>query len=300
MFKSGVWCNWQHNRFWSCFFWFESGYPNKDFRNDKLRQVVADFLFSTAFKFFTLVFPVMQEGLFEKIKEELVSNSDQSYAAFASALIPHLSRPMLGVRLPFLRTLARRLAKEEGRNPALVPWRMDTFEEVMLWGILLGYLDLPWSVRWKEICKFVPLMDNWSVCDSCCATYKVIRHHRADAFPDLLAYLYSIREYDQRFAVVMMMDHYLVDEYMDQVLAAWRHLQPSGYYVEMAVGWGLSVAALRYPTSTLQVLQDGNVALSVRLKACQKILESRRTPDSLRQQVRALREKLRIKNKMEP
>ena len=25
----GVWCNWQHNRFWSCFFWFESGYPNK-------------------------------------------------------------------------------------------------------------------------------------------------------------------------------------------------------------------------------------------------------------------------------
>ena len=24
----GVWCNWQHYRFWSCLSWFESGYPN--------------------------------------------------------------------------------------------------------------------------------------------------------------------------------------------------------------------------------------------------------------------------------
>ena len=26
--KFGVWCNWQHYRFWSCLSWFESGYPN--------------------------------------------------------------------------------------------------------------------------------------------------------------------------------------------------------------------------------------------------------------------------------
>lgn len=25
----GVWCNWQHYRFWSCLSWFESGYPNQ-------------------------------------------------------------------------------------------------------------------------------------------------------------------------------------------------------------------------------------------------------------------------------
>ena len=242
---------------------------------------------------------VMKEGFREKIKAELLSISDTTYAAFASALIPHLSRPMLGVRLPLLRTLARRLAKEQDHPQDLVPWEMDTFEEVMLWGMLLGYLDLPWSVRWKEICKFVPLIDNWSVCDSCCATYQAIRHHRAEAFPDLLALLDSTREFDQRFAVVMLMDHYLVDEYIDQVLAAWQRLQPSGYYVEMAVGWGLSEAALRYPTSTLQVLQDSRVALAIRLKACQKILESRRTPALLRQQVRALRVDLRIRNKKE-
>lgn len=24
----GIWCNWQHNRFWSCYSWFESEYPN--------------------------------------------------------------------------------------------------------------------------------------------------------------------------------------------------------------------------------------------------------------------------------
>ena len=32
----GIWCNWQHNRFWSCYSWFEPGYPNQDFSKNKV------------------------------------------------------------------------------------------------------------------------------------------------------------------------------------------------------------------------------------------------------------------------
>ncbi len=35
----GVWCNWQHYRFWSCLSWFESGYPNKFASVSKLQFV---------------------------------------------------------------------------------------------------------------------------------------------------------------------------------------------------------------------------------------------------------------------
>ena len=33
----GIWCNWQHNRFWSCYLWFESIYPNTVKASDFLK-----------------------------------------------------------------------------------------------------------------------------------------------------------------------------------------------------------------------------------------------------------------------
>ena len=37
----GIWCNWQHNRFWSCYFGFESRYPNKETPTVQLAFFVA-------------------------------------------------------------------------------------------------------------------------------------------------------------------------------------------------------------------------------------------------------------------
>ena len=235
----------------------------------------------------------MENTFREKLLAELTTLSDAPFAAFSSALIPHLSYPLLGVRLPQLRAIARRLAKQEGKL-LLSQWEQPVyFEEVMLRGLFLGYLDIPWALRWEEICKFVPLIDNWSVCDSCCATYQQVRAHREEVWPDLMAYLQSNREFEQRFAVVLLMDHFLVDDYLPRVLAAWTAVHPVGYYSEMAIGWGLSVAALHVPATVMELLERPDVALSIRLKACQKILESKRTSAALRAQVVALKKILR-------
>lgn len=104
------------------------------------------------------------EGLYEAVREELLSMAEPDLAKFSSGL---LRRPgedsltgtaahVLGVRLPALRRLAKRLSREdwrgylealaghisqndragkagEGAEPAPV-----SFEEVMLWGFLVG------------------------------------------------------------------------------------------------------------------------------------------------------------------
>ena len=234
----------------------------------------------------------MKEAPHLLVRKQLESLAEPGFSKFSSALIPRLSRPLIGVRLPILRNMAKAIVRDYGERWLQDDPSFDYFEEVMLYGMVLGYLPLSWPQKWKEIIKFVPWIDNWSVCDSCCATYTDVRKHRKEVFPDLLSHLESDSEFKQRFAVVMLMDHYLVDDYIVPVLAAWKNMVPAGYYVEMAIGWGLSVAALRYPEATVNVLESPVMSLSCRKKACQKILESRRSSNELREKVKLIRASL--------
>ena len=228
-----------------------------------------------------------------QLRKQLESLADERYARFSCALLPQLTRPLLGVRLPVLRSLAHELAKYDAAVLLDQVVSADTFEEVMLRGFLIGYARFSWEERWSRIQAFVPLIDNWSVCDSCCATFKEVRKHREEVWPFLLEQIASGEEFRQRFAVVLMMDYYLTDDFIAPVLEKWRQLQPAGYYAEMALGWGLSVAALHDEASTLSLLRDAQVPVTVRRKACQKILESFRSSTELRNEIKKIKSKLK-------
>lgn len=221
----------------------------------------------------------------------LEANAEPDYANFSKALIPDLKRPMLGIRIPKLRALAQSIVKSGNLGILNEKSSLCSFEEVMFYGLVIAYEKADWCKNWTDICNFVPFIDNWSVCDSCCASFKAVRCHREEAWPGLLKFLHSDDEYSQRFAVVMMMDHFLTDEYIDRVLEAWTTVRPKGHYAEMAIGWGLSVSFLSYPDKTLKVLLDERVPIVCRKKACQKILESKRTSKEGREQIKKLKSK---------
>ncbi len=217
------------------------------------------------------------------VRELLQEMGEPALASFSSALIPGLSRPLLGVRIPRLRTLARELAKTAPAEVLVsLPAADATFEEVMLYGFVLGYARLPWEEQWVHIEAFVPYMDNWALCDSCCATFTAVRKHRDEAWQALRPYAESAEEFHQRFAAIMMLDHFLCDDYIENVLNRLAAIRPAGYYATMGVGWALSVCYVKYPALTLPYLTDNNVSAEVRRTACRKILESRRTPADCR------------------
>ena len=229
----------------------------------------------------------MTEYLPEELPAQLKAMGEPSYAAFASSLLPGLSRPLLGIRLPRLKQLARNLARCNWRDILNEGLPGNTFEEVMLRGLIIGYAPMPWDDRWKEITAFADVIDNWSVCDTCCALYKEAKKHRAEVWPRLVDELHAENEFRQRFAIVMMMDHFLHD-CPEDVLAAWAQTSPCGYYAEMALGWGMAEAYLRFPDRTLPFLLDKHFPAEGRKKAFRKILESQRTTTAQRQQIKAL------------
>ena len=109
----------------------------------------------------------------DEIRRQLVERAETKYRDFSSSLIPK-SKPLLGVRLPVLRKLAKDVIKN-------MDWKREIgsyegqyediyFEEVMLRGMIIGY-----GTRKEEaeealqlLKNFIPHIDNWSVCDSFC------------------------------------------------------------------------------------------------------------------------------------
>ena len=89
----------------------------------------------------------------EYIREILEKQSEQKYREFSSSLIPN-SKPLIGVRLPELRKLAKELVKKEDWRQEIICYDGEFedvyFEEVMLRGMMIGYgtkSDIPCDLQ---------------------------------------------------------------------------------------------------------------------------------------------------------
>ena len=109
------------------------------------------------------------------IKEKLSVLAESKYQKFSSGLLPGIHN-ILGVRLPELRKIAKKLAKDDWQG-YLQNASDDSFEEIMLQGITIGYVKSELSDILPYITIFVNKIDNWSVCDSFCSGLKLPKQY---------------------------------------------------------------------------------------------------------------------------
>ena len=224
------------------------------------------------------------------LRTVLNAMAEPEFRAFTSRLLPG-TKNILGVRLPKLRKLAKRIAKGDWRA-YLGQCTEDSFEEIMLQGMVLGYLDAPLRERLSYVEDFLPKIDNWSVCDSFCSGLKIARDFPQEVWVWLLPYLSGGGEFVVRFAVVMLLTYYLDEKYIDQVLVRLDGVNHPGYYVKMAVAWAVSVCYVKFPEITHAFLRTACPLDDFTYnKALQKTIESRRIDDGMRHQLRAMKRK---------
>ncbi|MFA7190562.1 MAG: DNA alkylation repair protein [Sphaerochaetaceae bacterium] len=222
-----------------------------------------------------------------EIRAELESLSDPVYREFSSSLVPG-SQDMLGVRIPDLRRIAKRIAAVDPLQ-YLDQAPETCFEETLIKGLIIGYMKQDLEVVLDQIRLFVPKISSWSVCDSTCSTLKIARKNQ-DVFWDfLMPYLDSDRTYDVRFAVVMLMDYFIDSEHIDRVLRAFQAIGQGDYYVKMAVAWALSVCYAKFPEKTLALLSECTLDDDTFSKTVQKICESFRVDETGKEAVRTLK-----------
>lgn len=223
----------------------------------------------------------------EDVRKKLFELQDKKYQEFHSKLCPNVN-DIIGVRIPNLRKLAKQIAKE---NPQeyLKKAPQEYYEERMLQGLIIGYMKADLGERLAYLDQFVPIIDNWAVCDCCTSTYKFTDKYPKEMWEYIQKYLSSHREFELRFAIIMLMDYYLTEEYIDQVLEIYNNIQHEGYYVKMGVAWAISMAYVKFPEKTMKLLKNNHLDDFTYNKALQKMIESYQIDKETKQKLREMK-----------
>ncbi|MEE1444826.1 MAG: DNA alkylation repair protein [Blautia sp.] len=208
------------------------------------------------------------------IRSELQNHIDETYKQFHTSLVPGLTE-MMGVRIPILRELAKKAAKEDYCG-FVQDFQPEIYEEVMIRGMMIGYGKFSIGEQQRELRKFIPLIHNWAVCDSCCTTYKFMKKNQEEWFSFFEPYLNSGQEYEIRFAVVCFLDFFIREAFIDRILSCFSNIHHEGYYVKMAVAWAISVCYVKFSEKTEEFLRKNTLDDFTHNKAIQKIRESYR------------------------
>lgn len=223
----------------------------------------------------------------EELREKLFSLADEKYKKFHSSLCPGTNN-IIGIRVPILRNLACEIAKEDWRE-YLKNAKDDYYEEVMLQGMVIGLAKMEFDERIKYVKEFIPKIDNWAVCDVVCSGFKFTKKNMKEIWELLKPYLDSNKEFEIRFAVVMLLDFYITEEYIKDVLEILNNIHHDGYYVKMAVAWAISICYIKFPKETMKLLEKSNLDTFTYNKALQKITESYRVSKQEKDKIRKMK-----------
>lgn len=227
-----------------------------------------------------------------EVRKELEALAEEEYRVFHSRLMPETGHPVLGVRVPALRKLAGRLARQEGAAYLeQIREEEETYEEVLLYGLVLALLKEPFAAKLSRLPDYVKKIDNWAECDIVCGTLRECRRYPEEALAFIDTCLSSGREFEVRFGVVLLLDHLIDESHIDGVLDRLEVVCHPGYYVKMAVAWALSVCFVKFPEKTMERLKRGRLDWETYQKTLQKIVESDRVDGETKQVIRGMRRK---------
>lgn len=224
----------------------------------------------------------------QEIRKRIEELADKKYQEFHTGLCPN-SNEIIGVRVPVLRNFAKEIIKEENIEEYLENACDDSYEEILLQGMVLGL----WKTNIQNFCtyleKFIPKINSWAVCDVSVAGFKIVKKNKEEMWFFIQKYLKLEKEFELRFAIVMMLDFYITEEYIDAVLKILNDIKHEGYYVKMAVAWTLQVAFVKFPQKTMPLLKNNQIDDWTYNKALQKIIESYRVDEKTKQEIRKMK-----------
>ena len=200
--------------------------------------------------------------------------------------LSEIKRTSFGISIPELRKYAKKISKNYKEFAKIND--NSTFELRLLHAFTLGYAkdDITTLLIYFE--KFMPFVDDWAVNDSLCQNFRIARKYQKEVWDFLMKYKASKKEFESRIVAVVLLSHYLNDEYIDRVIKVLDSLNTDDYYSQMGVAWALATVMGFYPEKCLDYLKSKNCNLdeTTLKKTKQKIRESFRVEEKIKQIVK--------------
>lgn len=204
--------------------------------------------------------------------------------------IKNIKHHTFGISIPELRKLAKQIAKNDYVTFLTVN-PLNTFELQLLHAFVIGYAKDDINILLNYFGLFIPYVQHWAVCDSLCQSFLIARKYPDVVLSFLSKYITSQKEFESRIVSVILLSHYLTDDYIDDVFVILNKLDSSKYYSRMGVAWALATIMAKYPEKCLQYLKSekNNLDLKTFNKTLQKIKESYRVSDEIKQIVKSMK-----------
>ena len=217
------------------------------------------------------------------VLDELMKYKDNDLKNFNEKLKINNS---LGVKTPILKMIAKDMVKNNDYQ-SFIDSKHSYHEENMIHMFILSNIKDKEYV-YNELDKMVPTFDNWAVCDSL-MNIKIISKNREFFFPLIEKYKNSDKEFEIRFSVVMLLDHYVIDEYINRIFKIIEEVKNDYYYTKMAIAWLVAELMIKQRDKCLDYLKISKLDDFTFNKAIQKMNESFRISDEDKKYLKTLR-----------
>ena len=229
----------------------------------------------------------MNDHVFTDVLEQLLALRENDYQVFQAKLMPTVPpETIIGVRTPLLRKLAKELYGTPQAKAFLNSLPHKYYEENNLHAFLIEQIR-DYDRALAETERFLPCIDNWATCDCFCP--KVFAKHKDELIVPIRRWLDSDRLYTVRYAIGMLMRHYLDEAFRSEFLAWVAGVQSEEYYINMMRAWYFATALAKQPDSAFAWLTERRLDAWTHNKTIQKAVESYRIPAEMKQQLRGMR-----------
>ena len=226
-------------------------------------------------------------GVYDNFVDMLKQNSDCEYKSFSERLTPRMGESV-GVRVPVLKDFAKKAAKGEYMDFINRP-DSGLYEERLVKGLIICYINEDIETRIRLLKDFLNLADNWAVCDVVSCAFKFKKKDSGIVFDFVKKYISNEAEFKKRFAVVMILAHFVDENYIDEILKMLNNINDERFYVSMARAWALSVCFVKFEEKTYDILKNGDIDKATLNRAISKINQSKRVSVSAKERVKKLR-----------
>ena len=217
----------------------------------------------------------------------LLSLQDIKYKEFHGSLVLNSKYEMIGIRVPIMRDIAKKIAKSNIEE-FLECSQNKYYEEVMIQGLVISHLKDE-KLFYQHFIKFINKIDNWAICDSFCSSIKIVRSYEEKYFKEAIKMALNRDEFISRIGLVMILNHFISQNNLDAILDTLNKIQSDKFYINMAEAWLLCEMYIKFPNQTKKFLEKNNLNKFTQNKAISKIHDSFRVSKKEKELLRKYR-----------
>ena len=220
-----------------------------------------------------------------EIRTKLFENKDEKFKEFHSRLVPNLDKDIIiGVRTPILKGIAKEISKGDAAE-FLTNLPHKYYEENNVHAFVIALIK-DFDECTREIDKFLPFVDNWATCDG--LRPKVFAKNKDKLLTKIKEWINSDKVYTIRFAIQMLMVHFLDKDFDSSYHALVLSVTNQDYYVKMMKAWYFATALAKQYDKTVFVLCDRLLDTWTHNKTIRKCVESFRVSDEHKEYLKTL------------